>query len=363
LSGNEIWRSTTRIPRVRVLANGSLLPGLSSAEVRSTNSYGANEFTFRAALPPREGATTSDYWLRQSDSVMDVQFSNDATTEFVSVIQGRPDIISVDPIRKEVEVRGRDLTAEFLEAPTQEAFANLSSSEVATLLAGRHGLDTVVQQTTTPCGRYYEGEHSQLTLNQFSRIVTEWDLLVYLARREEFEVYVAGGTFHFHPPDAHSLPVVLSIADLIELRLTRMIGFGRDIEVCVKSWNSRTEGCFTRSLLSTNSELPVSLLPLRYSIGQPNLTPDAALTIARQRIGEIASHEWVAEFSMPGEVRIQPGTPLKLQGTASAFDRLYYVEAVDRRIRPRTGFVQNVIARSASYRSDLQQAGVDDRSC
>jgi hypothetical protein len=355
LSGNEIWRSTTRIPRVRVLASGSLLPDLISADVRCTHSYGANEFSFRAACSSRESAASSDYWLRLSDSVMDVQFSNDATTGFVSVIQGRPDIISVDPIRKEVEVCGRDPTAEFLEAPTQEAFANLSSSEVALLLATRHGLDTVVQQTTIPCGRYYEGEHSQLTLNQFSRIVTEWDLLVYLARHEGFEVYVAGSALHFHPPEARSLPIVLRIADLVELRLTRMIGFGRDIEVLVKSWNSRTEGCFTHSLLSTNSESPTGLSPLRYSVGVPNLTPDAALALARQRIGEIAGHEWVAEFSMPGDVQIQPGTLLKLQGTASAFDRLYRVDTIDRRLRPRTGFVQHVIARSTSYRTDLQQ--------
>jgi hypothetical protein len=231
---------------------------------------------------------------------------------------------------------------------------------VAILLAERHGLDPVVQQTTMPCGRYYEGEHNQLTLNQFSRVVTEWDLLVYLARREGFEVYLAGSTLHFHPPDAHSLSIVLNVTDLIELRLTRMIGFGRDIEVLVKSWNSRTEGCFTRSLLSVNSELPVRLPPLRYGIGQPNLTPDAALGFARQRIAEIADHEWVAEFSMPGEVQIQPGTLLKLQGTASAFDRLYRVDTIDRRMRSKTGFVQHVMARSTSYRTDLQQASGND---
>ncbi len=68
------------------------------------------------------------------------------------------------------------------------------------LLAGRHGLGAEVQPTKTPVGRYWQLEHDRITLDQFSRATTEWDLLVGLAEREGFDVWVGRGTLYFQPP-------------------------------------------------------------------------------------------------------------------------------------------------------------------
>ena len=100
-------------------------------------------------------------------------------------MQGAVDSVSIDPTLGLVRLDGRDLTGSLIEARTQETFANRTSSEIAALLAGRHNLTPRVSSTTTPVGRYYQSEHDSITLSQFSRATTEWDLLVYLgaARR------------------------------------------------------------------------------------------------------------------------------------------------------------------------------------
>ena len=102
-------------------------------------------------------------------------------------------------MNRTVEVDGRDLTARLLDARTQETFSNQTASEIAETLAGRHGLTPNVTATSTLAGRYYEAEHDRITLGQFSRATTEWDLLTYLAAREGFEAYISGQTLTFAP--------------------------------------------------------------------------------------------------------------------------------------------------------------------
>ncbi len=111
--------------------------------------------------------------------------------------RGRHD--PIDVLNRTVEIDGRDLTARLLDARTQETFSNQTASEIAETLAARHGLTADVTATTTLAGRYYATEHDRITLGQFSRATTEWDLLTFLAAREGFEAYVAGQTLTFAP--------------------------------------------------------------------------------------------------------------------------------------------------------------------
>jgi hypothetical protein len=98
-----------------------------------------------------------------------------------------------------LQIEGRDLSSRLIENKTQEAFVNQTSSQVATTLAQRRGLTPQVTATTTLVGRYYQQDHVRDSLNQFSRTTTEWDLLIYLAQREGFDVFVKGTTLYFQP--------------------------------------------------------------------------------------------------------------------------------------------------------------------
>ena len=182
----------------KVIANGQIVCGAMEAEVISNNYYAADRFRASVALgiDPWAGAS---FWASEPDILLDVQFSLDGGASFVSLVQGVVDSVSIDPTLGLVRLDGRDLTSALIEARTQETFANRTSSEIASLLAQRHNLTPQVIATTTPVGRYYQSEHDRITLNQFSRTTTEWDLLVFLARQEGFDVFVQGQTLYFQP--------------------------------------------------------------------------------------------------------------------------------------------------------------------
>ncbi len=130
----------------------------------------------------------------------------------------------IDPALGLVHLDGRDLTTSLIETRTQETFANRTASEIATLLAGRHSLTAQVVPTTTPVGRYYQDEHDRITLDQFSHATTEWDLLVFLARQESFDVFVQGQSLYFQPATQPTdIAMAVRPGDLIDLKLERSL--------------------------------------------------------------------------------------------------------------------------------------------
>jgi phage protein D len=345
-----------RAPRLRLLANGTQITGVIDAEVRSNNHYGADRFSAAVALGTDPSAPAG-FWASQTDIQVDVQFSLDGGASFQSLIVGAVDSVAIDPIIGHIQIHGRDLTAGLIEARTQETFANRTASEIATILASRHQLVPVITQTTTPVGRYYQSEHDRITLGQFSRATTEWDLLVFLARQEGFDVFVQGQELHFQPAsDAPALAQVIRPTDVTELRLERALTIARDIEVTVKSWNSRTQSAFTQTARAARQQGAgqgggKSGPPQRYVFVLPNLTPDAALKFAQRKLQELTQHERVIEVSMPGELSLSPRSMLILDGTGTEFDQAYFVDTVERRLHYENGFTQHIRAKNTSPRS------------
>ena len=348
--------SATRAPRLLVLADGAPVRGAVSARVVSTNHYGADRFdvTLSLAADPAMGAA---YWGGLETCALDVQVGF-AGGGFTSLVQGLIDRIVVDPVAGIAHLDGRDYTAALIEARTQETFANRTSSEIATLLAGRHGLAAEVQPTTTPVGRYWQLEHDHITLDQFCRASTEWDLLVGLAGREGFDVWVRGATLHFRPPQAATPGGVLRPCDtasgranVTRLRLERALTLARDIEVTVKSWNSRLAKSFTQTARASRRGVGVRALlePVqRYSFVVPDLLPDAALQLAQRKLAQLSQHERLIEAEMPGELLLDARMLVTVEGTGSAFDQSYWIDEVSRSIDARHGFHQAVRARNAS---------------
>jgi hypothetical protein len=80
----------------------------------------------------------------------------------------------------------------------------------------------------------------------------------------------------------------------------------------------------------------------------PNLTPDVALKLAQQRLAELTQHERVIVAEMPGELSLTPGQQILLQGTGTAFDRIYSIDSIERRLDVAHGFAQQIRARNAS---------------
>jgi phage protein D len=344
--------SVLRTPRLQVCANGQVITGVMEAEVISNNYYAADRFSVSIALGIDPWAEAS-FWASELEILLDVRFSLDGGASFTSLVQGAVDCVNIDPTHRLVHLDGRDLTASLIEARTQETFANRTSSEIASLLAGRHELTPHVSPTSTPVGRYYQSEHDSITLNQFSRATTEWDLLVFLARQETFDVFVAGQGLYFQPiAQGSDLAVTLRPEDVIDLRLERSLTLARDIEVAVKSWNSRQNNAFVqRARASKPGNGGQSTTPQRYVFVQPNLTPDDALKFAQRKLAELTRHERSVRIMMPGDLALTPRSLITLEGTGTEFDQSYYVDVIERRLHQNTGLTQHVLARNTSPRS------------
>ncbi len=344
---------TTRAPRLRIVANGQVLTGATQADVLSNNYYAADRFSVTAALGADPWASAA-FWASAPDVLVDVQFSLDGGASFTSLVQGTVDNISIDPAFGLVHIDGRDHAAALIEARTQETFANRTASEIASLFAIRHNLTPRVSPTTTPVGRYYQGEHDRTTLNQFSRATTEWDLLAFLAQQEGFDLFVRGQTLCFQQAASSAdLALELSVQDVLDIKMSRSLALARNIEVVVKSWNSRQNSAFSQRVSANQLESAErsGTLSQRYVFVRPNLTADDALKFAQRKIAELARHERTVRISMPGELALTPRSVLAIRGTGTDFDQTYYVDVIERRFRQRGGLVQHLLANNSSPRS------------
>ncbi len=341
-----------RAPLLLVLADGVPVQGALGAHVNATGTHSCDDFSVAVSLSadPARGAA---FWANAATILLDVQVS--IGSGFTSLVQGYVDSVSINPLRGEAQVSGRDRSAALIEARTQETFANRTASEIATLLAGRHGLSAQAQATTTPVGRYWQLEHDRITLDQFSRATTEWDLLVGLAEREGFDIWVSGSTLYFKPPQASASPGATlrpvatpnGPANIESLRMERSLTLAGDLTVTVKSWNSRMAQGFSQSA-STASSPQGSQAARQFSFVLPNLTPDVALQIAQRRLDELSRHERVITAEMPGELLLGAHSPVALEGTDTAFDQTYRIDELARGIDARHGFRQTVRARNVS---------------
>ncbi len=351
---NEVWRT----PMLRLLANGIPVGGVIEAEVRSNNHFAADRFSAAVALGA-DPLATAPFWSGAADISVEVQFGLGGAG-YQSLIQGLVDTVAIDLAGGMVRLEGRDLTAALIDARTQEAFSNRTSSEIATILAGRHGLSAAVAPTTTPVGRYYQDEHDQITLDEFSHATSEWDLLVFLARREGFDLFVRGSTLFFgppaQPPDLH----ILQPGDCSDLRLHRSLTLARDIEVTVKSWNSRQKNAFTQTAKAAKGTAGRSSggtglgaqPPQRYVLVRPNLTPDQALQLAQRKLAELTRHERIIDATLPGELMLTPRSQIVLAGTGTDFDQTYFVDAIERSLNSVSGFTQHLRAKNTSPRTE-----------
>lgn len=326
--------SKARAPSVKVLVNGVDLPGVEAAEVVSCGHYAADRFRISAALT----AADPGFWSSVTELLVEIRFSADGAE--VSAITGEADSLEIDPLQGIVKLEGRDLSARLIEARTSETFANRTASEIASLLASRHELSAAVVPTTTPVGRYYQSERDQVTLDQFSRTTTEWELLTVLGQIEGYDVWVNGSILYFMPAPPGPVPVLVNMTDCLELRLERALTLARDIEVTVKSWSShqqqatvqtaRASGTFGRGRTQ------------QYVYVRPNLMPSDAARAAARVLADISRHERVASILVPGDLTLSTRDLVCLSGTGTDFDTTYRLVELERRIDWHSGYLQRL---------------------
>lgn len=360
-------QTAARQPLVRVLYNGQALAGVISAEAENNAYYQADSFNLTVAA----SAGPPGWWDIDPPMVLDTQFSLNNGGSWTSLVIGEVNHVTMNPDAGLLTMEGHDLSSRLIESPTQEAFVNQTSSQVAETLAARHNLMTQVTATSTLVGRYYQDDHIRDTANQFSRTTTEWDLLVFLAQREGFDVFVSGATLHFQPitPPSSSPflirwtpPGPVPRLNVVKVRMERSHTLAKDIEVWVRSWSShqgrgfvkksRANGTRKASASSANSKGAVTTQ--RYTYVRPNLTEAEAQALANQLAIDLTKHERTLDIDLPGELGLTAHNLVQLTGTGTSFDQVYYISELRRSLSFSEGFRMSIRCKNSSPRSQVQ---------
>ena len=353
---------TVRQPRLRILCNGQPVGGALEFEVTSNNYYQADTFTAKFSLNDNPNFGLSWWGTTPTQQILlDMQASLDNGSSWTSLLIGQVDHMHAEVHNGLINVDGRDLTAYFIDAKTQETFINQTSSQVVQTLAARHGLTADVTPTTTLVGRYYGDDHERISLNEFTHTTTEWNLLCSLAQHEQFDVYVTGTTIHFHPSTKQdSNPWVVqwdaSLPSMngVSLDLERSMSMAKDVVVVVRSWNGRQGKGFTKfspSGARINSITSGKTQQFAYVI--PDLTEVAAQDVANKLREDITKHERLVTVSAPADLIVGPRNMLQVIGTGSSWDQTYYIDWVRRTISFEGGFPMTIHAKNQSAQTQV----------
>lgn len=349
-------------PRLRALADGVEIPGALSTSITSTNNYHADRFQMRFAPPPdQKGAGSWAWWASQTGLLIDIQIgeapTGSADLTWKSILLGQVDTIEADRTGYQVNVDGRDLTARLIDNKIEAAYPNKTASEIVIELATAAGLQYRVAKTTTLVGRFYDAEHAYISQDQFSRPRPMWDLITMLARYEDFDAFVERDKLYFQPrtpPDAtpyvvrHQIdPQGRQTGNAMSLQARRALTIAKGIKVVVKSWHSGQKRAFIRTSpggrQSSVSEKPGQQ---QYVFIRPNLTEDQAQRLADHLRQEISQQERTIAGTLPGDTILTPRVMMRLDGTGTEFDRVYYPDQVTRIVDAEQGYVMDFTAKS-----------------
>lgn len=351
-----------RAPRVRILTQGKPIPGVVSAETTNNNYYQADKFSARFALSADPDFGMEFWGKQEAPLLIDIQYSL-AEEEWTSLLLGQVDHMALDPVSGMIEVDGRDLTSYFIDTKTQEAFVNQTSSQVIETIAGRHGMTADVTPTSTPVGRYYGIDHERVTLNQFSRVTTEWNLMCSLAQNEDFDIWVTGTTVHFHPhtdPDSDPYVVVWQPANdgapawsnVSALHMERSMYMAKDIIVVVRSWNSKSQRAITKfSPTGARQSAVASGKAQEFAFVRPNMTDAQAQDLANKLRIELTKQERLVSFTATADLTLNARNMVRLQGTGSSWDQAYFIDSITRRISWDEGLAMDVHCKNHSPQS------------
>ncbi len=331
-------QADVRQPALQVLVNGTKLVGVYEAEIHTNAYLAADRFSFRSALAADDAALWSALPLQ-----VDIQAGVDGAWQ--SLIVGQGDTLRIDPIVGQVDVAGRDSSALLIGAQTHESFENLTSSDVASLLAGRHGLAASVTPTAELIGRFYQAGHTRTALSQHGRATTEWDVLSWLAQLEGYDVWVSGLTLYFQPSSIPSGYIAISPDACMAMEMNRDLAIGAGFSLQVQSWDCALQQVVSQSALYGNGVSGgASMITLR-----PNLGAADAQQLARRLASQLSSHERTISLEAPADIVTVPRMQMQVYGTNTDFDGVYTVYEVERRYSVKRGFTQCVQARRSSW--------------
>jgi hypothetical protein len=342
-----VSRSIVVDTAVIAVINGAETPGLLHGTITSTNCFSADSYSLTFAMGSAPLRDIS-YWSTLSYGFVDVLAKVATDSSRTSLIMGTIDTVYIDATRGTVSVDGRDLSASLVDSYRQVDFVNQTASEVVIAIATSHGLAPVTIPTSGNTGRYFGEGYTRLSTGLFSRLRSDWDLVVQLARENGFDVFVRGRYLYFLPAIEVALDVVnLTPDSIFNMRLERSLAVTPTPTVKVQSWNCQNMVPYSGGITNEAGQVSVTAAD---SEGQPylfsvsNLTSAQAAQAAVRYAAEINRLRTALLLEMPWNVNMAPRTGVMLTKTNSPLDGLYRIESIERRHNSMTGSLQSVRA-------------------
>ncbi|HQT79640.1 MAG TPA: hypothetical protein PLD10_21570, partial [Rhodopila sp.] len=289
-----------------VLVNGVPMAGLLQAAICSTNCYEADCFSLTFALGPPP-LTDAGFWASISVAEVEIVATVAPAPITQTLLIGLIDTIRVNPIQATITIEGRDLSARLIDAYRQQDFANQTAAEIVSAVAQQHGLMPMVSTTGGMTGRYYGDGYTRLSLGQFSRLRSDWDVVVQLARENMCDVFVSGRSLYFQPVSLSGfIPIPLSITSVTTMHIERSLSLGVTPALRVQSWNSQDMAAYVNGGLAPAGSMPGGDTAPAFLFTAANLT-SAQVDGAASRINaELMRLGSILECDMPLDLTFSP---------------------------------------------------------
>lgn len=360
---NPFIESSVRHVSGRCLLNGTEVPFVSFS-IESNAFRGAGTFDLTLAITALPADMQMLNWWGTQTTVIVELFASVITQDGADekkLMTGNIDTWNYDPSRFEVTAEGRDFTARLIDARSAgESFKNYTSSQIATMLAQRHGLTPVVTATTKRFGEFCQIDTAHLTGEQ-----TDWDLISTLAGIENFAVYVDNDRLYFEPvsdpgnagtyvirwqpPGQLAYPRCNTTDDL---SFSRALTISKGVTVEVLSWNAKRKNKQFVASYPKASKIttPGSAMANTqvYRVIRNGLTPESASALAQTIYRNIVQHEMKFSCSTAGDNLLTPRMLVRVEGTQSPFDQLYWCDSVRRTLSQANGYTMHLSGKNHS---------------
>jgi phage protein D len=360
-----------RQPKGLVFINGQRM-AWTDFRVTTTTFYQADTFEVNLPLNWQEPGFGLEYFSNMPAMLIEIYAGfpknpdNFSKSDLYNLITAQVDDVDVTEDETNINLIGRDLTAKFIDSRTTEKFENLPASQIATLLAQRAGLTPVVTPTTAKAGYFYGVDHARMTNEQ-----SEWDLLTYLAQESNFVVYVQGQSLYFKPaPTPSDNPYVIQKTPIVtganhpnvnavKVKYSRNLTLARDVIVKVRSWNQQYPKGFIATAKATPNKrtlIPSKAQPIgdaqTFVRVYPGLTIEQAKQKAQQILAQMSQHERRIVVEMPADNLIDKNSVIKLQGSNSDWDQIYFPSEIVRTMSITEGYRMEIAAKNHSPNSE-----------
>lgn len=331
--------------KLKLELNGQTVEGLVRASVVANNYFSCNSFSFMVAAGPNP-LLSLDQLTALAGGYAALSAEGGGGTDREQLIYGKVDRILCDPVVGIVCAEGRDLSALMIDSYLQRDFVNQTASEIVAAIAAKHGLTAQVTPTEGWAGRYFADGYSRLSVGDFSRYRSDWDLVAELAREQNFDLYVDGSTLYFGP----SIPSVsdrieLTPSDLMTLQIERNCCVADVVSVGIQTWNTQEMRAYLGGIPGAGSVSAGEAAGAPpYLFSHPNLTAAQADIRAALYAREIGRLGTVVRIQMPWDLRIRPRGLILLSGTGTSFDGTYSVDSVERSFCGSSGSTQTATA-------------------